>query len=346
MMNTEDKHKVYYYLNRLMSNTWAWFYIAIGSRGRGKTTSAWRWVLKRYLRYGEKFVWLRLTESPLKKMAGSRGATLIPKVIMEELGIESVRLSGTIIYIQQKGADYYEECGIMDAVSTFYTTKGSDFTDYTNIVLDEFNRESGEHKTFDIVRGFVNEIETIARTRTNVRVLMLANVIDEVSDILSIFGFQPKEYGLYKLRRKHCVIEYLEDSPEWIKYSKNSLARSLLDETGETKNSFENRAQVDYTTIRKYNNRYTPLYIFYLTNTQCVEFYAMGSSIVESGLLVDRKIRNENVPKFKFKATITANALYDKDIIDDIKNLLAINRLYFVNTIQRYNFILAFDTKK
>lgn len=44
-------NSMFYYLNKIMSYNPLvyWFYIVIGSRGRGKTVSAWRWVLKRFL---------------------------------------------------------------------------------------------------------------------------------------------------------------------------------------------------------------------------------------------------------------------------------------------------------
>lgn len=131
---------MYWYPNKLMSHdpSHYWFYIAIGSRGRGKTVSAWRWVLKRFLKHGELFIWLRLTDAPIKKMSRNSSATLIPKFLLEQLGIEGAFMKGATIFInvRESGELITKMVGIMDSISTYYTTKGNTMEDFTNVVFD------------------------------------------------------------------------------------------------------------------------------------------------------------------------------------------------------------------
>ena len=154
---------MYYYPTKLFSyNPLSyWFYICIGSRGRGKTVSAWRWVLRRFVKRGEMFIWLRLTDAPIKKMARNNSSTIVPKFILDQLGIDSIFIKGTTIYANFviDGKTVTKMVGIMDSISTFYTTKGNNMEAFTNVVFDEINSDISERNTFDVVSAFINQIE-------------------------------------------------------------------------------------------------------------------------------------------------------------------------------------------
>jgi hypothetical protein len=330
---------MFYYLNRVMSYSPLiyWFYIVIGSRGRGKTVSAWRWVLKRFLKYGELFVWLRLTDAPLKKMARNSSKTIVPKFLLEQLGIDSVFIKGSTVFINilKDGRTDTKMVGILDSISTFYTTKGNTMEEFTNVVFDEINREATERNTFDVTRAFINQIETIARLR-KMRVLMLGNTISDTSDILAMFNFIPKEFGIYKLTRRHAIIEYLEDSEEFKLQRKNSLAGALLGSDEATSQSFTNIALQGLDRTEKYAN-HRQMFIFHVDSTKAYGIYERKN---EEGWFVG-KVRGTTNQKYKISPFINCEGIYDMEIYKSFLELVGVNKVWYETAIIRQRFIVA-----
>lgn len=334
---------MYYYPNKLFSYDPKkyWFYICIGSRGRGKTVSAWRWVLRRFVKYGEMFIWLRLTDAPIKKMARNNSTTIVPKFILEQLGIDSIFIKGSTVYANfvEDGVTTTKMVGIMDSISTFYTTKGNNMEEFTNVVFDEINREISERNTFDVVRAFINQIESIARLR-HMRVLMLGNTISDTSDILSIFNFQPKEFGIYKLTRRRTIIEYLEDSEEFKKARKESLAGVLLGDNEEVSQSFVNKAVNLQNRIEKYN-QHKQLFIFFVDTTRSYGVYERKAASSGLGGLYIGEVRGTSYPKYKISPFLNCEGIYDMDIYKNFLELVGVNNIWYETTMIRQRFIVA-----
>ncbi len=337
-MSKSSYNKAYYYPTKLFSYDPKkyYYYICIGSRGRGKTVSAWRWVLKRFLKYGEKFVWLRLTESPIKKASRNQGQTLVPDFLLKQLGISNVIMKGTILYcvIRENNRLVTKMCGMMDAISTFYTTKGQNMDWLTNVVFDEINRESGERTTFDVTRAFINQIETIARMR-KIRVFMLGNTIEDTSEILSLFNFQPREFGIYKLTRRNCIIEYLEDSEEFKKKRKNSVVAKLLEGNKSASVSFFNKSSTFVDNVMKYSQQYKPIFNFYIN-----EYKRYGIYECNDGLYIG-DVRFTNKKSYKISPFLTVDAEYSSEIYNTFYDLISKNKIYYENTLERARFIKA-----
>ena len=230
------------YLNNrpVFGNNWARFFIFVGSRGCGKTFMSQNYCLRRFFKYGEKFLWLRLTEGATKKLLQRDGADFIDAKLMDKWNITKLEVKGDTVFLNGK-----EACKIL-ALSTFYNSKGvalngkldkgkskkplSELYDdaqltkelkktikkYKTIVLDEMNREKNEKKSFDICYAFTNQIETICRTDTDRRIIMAGNTLDEASDVLAgCFNFIPEKLGLYKLHNKKAIVYYADDSDEY-----------------------------------------------------------------------------------------------------------------------------------
>lgn len=335
---------LYYYPNRLFSYDPKkyWYYVCIGSRGRGKTVSAWRWVLKRFMKYGERFVWLRLTEAPIKKASRNQGSTLAPQFLLDQLGINELSMRGNIIYVKVTKNDKTREymAGAMDAISTFYTSKGQDMSGYTNVVFDEINRESGERSTFDITRAFINQIETIARLRI-IRVLMLGNTILDTSEILGLFNFQPKKFGIYKLTRKHCIIEYLDDTEAFKLARKNSMAGTLLGDNKEISASFTNVTAGYMDNVTKFLPNFKQIFIYYIADFKAYGIYEMK----KSGLFVG-EVRMPSQEKYKISPYLNCVGKYQKEIYEKFYELISQNLLYFESAAVRLRFLGALKNNR
>lgn len=344
---------MYYYPNKLFSYDPKkyWYYICIGSRGRGKTVSAWRWVLKRFLKHAEMFVWLRLTDAPIKKMAANSSSTMVPQFLLRQLGIESIFMKGATVFINviEEGIQVTKMVGIMDSISTFYTTKGNDMSSFDNVVFDEINREKAERNTFEVARSFINQIESIARFR-KIRVLMLGNTIDDASDILSIFNFQPKEFGIYKLTRRNTIVEYLDDSEEFKAQRKNSLAGMLLKDDSDVAVSFVNRVTKSVENTEKWNDKYKQLFIFYVDTYRAYGVYerrgaTKGDKGASEGLYIGT-VRNQDTPKYKISPFMTSEGLYMHEIYKNFLELIAVNKIWYETTLIRSRFIKALKTNR
>lgn len=256
--------KTMYYINRAVFGIVALFYVLIGARGCGKTFSTMNYCLRRFFKHGEKFLWLRLTESSVKNLLQCDAKDFIDSKLQEKWKIEKISVSGNTVYLNGK-----EACRVM-ALSTFYAMKGVALNKDTNevkvktrsvndsavkgqitktvkkfktIVLDEMNREKNEKRTFDICYAFVNQLENICRLDTNRRIILLGNTLDEASDIMAgCFNFIPNKFGIFKLKRKKCVIHYIEDSEEYKKAREKSIAGLLAS----NESTFTNKIQSDY----------------------------------------------------------------------------------------------------
>lgn len=346
---------MYYYPNRLLSYDPKkyFFYIAIGSRGRGKTVSAWRWVLKRFLKHGELFVWLRLTEAPIKKAARNQGTTLVPKFLLNQLGIVSITMKGTVLYAtlnDEEGRRVMKMIGVMDGISTFYSTKGNDLSLYTNIVFDEINRETTERNTFDVTRAFINQIENIARMRT-LRCLMLGNTIDDTSEILGLFNFQPKEFGIYRLTRRGAIVEYLDDSEEFKEARKNSLAGKLLGDNKEISSSFTNKTTTFRDNVIKFSpTRHKQIFRYYVGELRDFGVYetkatAKGDKGTSKALFVG-EVRDTKQNSYKISPFMNCEGIYNKDIYEMFYELISTNSIEFETTLIRSRFVKALKSNR
>lgn len=255
-----------YYSNRKIFGMKSLFYVLLGARGCGKTYSTMNYCLRKFFKKNEKFLWLRLTEASVKNLLQCDAKDFIDTKLQEKWKIESMSVKGNSVYINGK-----EACRIM-ALSTFYAMKGvalnkagkvsvknREMNDpaikgqitktvkkFKVIVLDEMNREKNEKRTFDICYAFVNQLENICRLDIDRRIILLGNTLDEASDILAgCFKFIPNKFGIYKLKRKKCIMHYIEDSEEYKKAREKSIAGLLAN----SESTFTNKIQSDYKLI-------------------------------------------------------------------------------------------------
>lgn len=177
------------------------------------------------------------------------------------------------------------------SLATFYNDKGSGYFDkdflndpnmYYNVCLDEMNREKSEKKSFDIVYSFTNQLENLVRsTKTRIRVICIGNTLEEASDLMCAFEFIPEEYGRYYLKKKRCVIDYIEPSEKYLNRRKGTIADILMPEAS----TFTNKIETDTSLI--YKGRLTkPTAIIKFAKSKDTWFTIWDSNII-------RKYNNE-----------------------------------------------------
>ena len=165
--------------------------IFIGGRGTGKTF----WALKNVILSGEKFVFLRDTQTVIDKVV--RGGNLFNPIMMVYPDFPRVDMladDGMYVFCHTDHEGIpVKNYGYIAALSTFKNLRGVDFSDVDTIVFDEFIPEVGSVTQKHQGTIFLNMYETVNRNREfegrpPVKIILLSNSNSVYSDILESFG--------------------------------------------------------------------------------------------------------------------------------------------------------------
>ena len=257
----------FYSIRSMLGYSWAYFLMLIGGREAGKSYATTDFFCGQWRKYGRPFYWLRLTDASQEKLLKNNAEKLIDPDIRRKYSLDLL-VHGDGVYEITKRAKPTEDnpkgrilekklMARVLALSTFYNDKGSGLFDkdflndpnmYYNICLDEMNREKNERKSFDILYAFTNQLENLVRsTKTRVRIICIGNYLEEASDILCAFNFIPEKFGRYKLKKKRCVIDYIEPSEAYKKRREGTVADILTPNAS----TFTNEIIVDSSLVYK-----------------------------------------------------------------------------------------------
>lgn len=233
---------------------------------------------------------MRISETSTKAMLANKAAKLVDPDLYRKYNLD----------LTTKGQDVFNRGKHFMTVvplSQFAKLKGvayfdKDYKGQYNIVLDEFQLETGEKRTsFDILYNFIGMIENIARnTKTNIRVFLMANTLAEASTILKAFNFIPNTFGRFYLKSKRCVVDNLEPTDEYLKDRKGSLTSIL---GGDAMSNYTNDLNQDrsmlyssriykITGMIKFNKDESTWYTIYDSNI--IRRYKKGEGIKEEGI--------------------------------------------------------------
>ena len=261
-----EKDQEWYSVRHMLSYAnWALFYILLGGREAGKSYSVTNFFCRQFVNKGIPFTWLRLTDKAASKLLNNNAEKLVDPDLRRKYNLDLVTSGNNVYHVTKRSEpDKNGKRKIIEkklfarvyALSTFYNDKGSifdkdflnDLTMRYNIAIDEFEREKGERNTFDITYSLVNQLENLVRsTKERTKIFFLGNTLEDASDILCAFNFIPEQFGIYKLKSKRCVIEYIEPSEAYLKRRKGTIADILMP----TASTFTNKINIDNTLVNK-----------------------------------------------------------------------------------------------
>lgn len=278
---------------------WAIFYILLGGREAGKSYSVTNFFVDQWKNKGIPFTWLRLTETQARKLLQNNAEKLVDPDLRRKYNLDLVTSGNNVYEVKRErkvtkhkdGTKEYKDVIVekklmarVYALSTFYTDKGSIFDkDFLqdpnmryNIAIDEFEREKGEKNTFDILYSLVNQLENLVRsTKDRMKIFFLGNTLEDASDILCAFNFIPEQFGIFKLKKKRCVIQNIEPSEAYKKRRKGTIADILMPDAS----TFTNKIDTDKTLINKCQLE-SPNYIIKFTKDKKDWFTVWNSNIV------------------------------------------------------------------
>lgn len=235
--------KEWYTIRALLGNQWANWFVMIGARERGKTFAVQDYVLRQYFNpksklYKVPFYWMRLNDIAVKNMLMNNGAKMFEPLLVTKYHLEGIKVRGDTVFLNGEKLCY------VFGLSVAYNNKGSALFDSknfkgANIIVDEVALEKGQKRTFDVCYNLKMQIENLVRSeRDNVKIFMMLNNTEECPEILAMFGFVPINFGVYKLKSRHCVIDYIPNNKAYEERRKKALANEIDTGTGNFTNKF------------------------------------------------------------------------------------------------------------
>lgn len=163
------------------------FNFIYGIRGAGKTYTGLQHYVKRYLRTGRRFMYLRRTEEELKNLTTRKDGRLFNHVQKEFPG-HALWAESNILHIDK------EICGYAQALSTARKLKSDALDNVDAILFDEFVIDKG-FQTYlpDEVTAFLELYETIARPGSrdyDVTCMFWGNAVTSANPYMDYFGLE------------------------------------------------------------------------------------------------------------------------------------------------------------
>ena len=223
-----------YYSSKKIREMNCQYNIIFGKRSNGKTFDALIHAVEDFYRTGKQFAYVRRWKEDI---TGSRASELFNSLINDGKGKNRIAdltggLYDTVLYRNRRWyltnlsdqADEKKSFSEMRpmafgfSLSDMEHDKGSSFPDITTIIFDEFTTRGYYLK--DEFAVFMNVISTIIRHRTDVKIYMLGNTVDQFCPYfneMGITGAKTMEQGTidvytYGNTNLRVAVEYCEDN--------------------------------------------------------------------------------------------------------------------------------------
>lgn len=199
----------------------------IGARGIGKSY-AWKvHPIKRFLKYGEQFIYLRRYKPELKKVGQYFDN------VKDEFPDTEFKVKGREFYIDGKLA------GWAIPLSTWQSEKSNAYPNVTNIIFDEFLREKDNSSYLpNEVDALLNLMDTVFRDRENCRTIALSNAVSVVNPYFLYFQLVPDINKRFN-SNENIVVE-IPDSKDFSEERRKTKFGKLIDGTSYGEMSLDN----------------------------------------------------------------------------------------------------------
>ena len=202
-----NKNNFYYSITDIMGYNALFNYI-IGERGVGKTFSAKEYVINKFIKKGEQFVYVRRYNTELEEAVGTSTKQKFFEQIITAGKFKEHKLTNTKDTFKIDG----KICGYAIALSTSMILKSTSFDKVTTIIFDEFIIDKGcYHYLPNEVEAFLELYETIARLR-NVKVLFLGNAISSSNPYFLYFDLSLPYNSTHKIfKNGEILVNYIKN---------------------------------------------------------------------------------------------------------------------------------------
>jgi len=267
----------------------------IGARGIGKSFAWKEHPIKRFIRHGEQFIYVRRYKPELKKI--SNYFTDIRKKFPEH----DLKVKGREFWIDGKLA------GWAIPLSAWQSEKSISYEGVSTIVFDEFIREKDNSGYLtNEVEALLNLMDTVFRTRDNVRCVCLSNAVSVVNPYFLYFNLLPdvsKRFNAYS----DIVIE-IPESRDFAEERRKTRFGRLIDGTEYGGMSLDNEFVNDSETFIQKRTKESRFQF-------CVIYKGMEMGVwvdLHEGLMF---LSNDHDPNTKLKYAMTADDLTENTLL-------------------------------
>jgi hypothetical protein len=217
---------LYYNPNKMLSYNRILNFV-IGARGIGKSY-AWKvHPIKRFLKYGEQFIYLRRYKPELKKVN-----QYFDNVKEEFPGIE-LKVKGREFYVNGKLA------GWAIPLSSWQSEKSNAYPNVSTIIFDEFLREKDNSGYMpNEVSALLNLMDTVFRDRENCRCVALSNAVSVVNPYFLYFNLIPNINK--RFNANESILIETPDSKDFSEERRKTRFGKLIDGTDYGEMSLDN----------------------------------------------------------------------------------------------------------
>lgn len=224
----------FYSYDKLMSYN-AFLNFIIGERGVGKTYGAKMHVIKRFLKTGEEFAYIRRYKEELKSSVGNDKEPRFFKQVAHEFPDHTFKNTKTTLYINDR------VCGYALPLSTAHILKSASYDKVKWIIYDEFIIDKGVYRYLtNEVEQMLDLIETLARLR-DIRVLFLGNAISSTNPYFIYFNLSlPYNSDIKRFKDGLILVNYIKNI-EYREFKKETKFGKLIEGTKYSEYAIDNK---------------------------------------------------------------------------------------------------------
>lgn len=230
-----SKQEKWYSCNRLLSHN-AFISMVMSPRGNGKTYDGKKLIIKNFLKDGSQSVYVRRKKTEIDEVKNN-----FWKDIQEEFPNHEFTVEGTVGFIDGKEVVYFIP------LSTSTNKKSTAYPKVKLIIFDEYivtKSTYNDYITNEMVL-FLDLIETVFRSRTNGRVLLLANAVSYVNPFFSFFDIVPRENERFTKYKDGLICLEQFKSDVFMEEKKLTPFGRLIEGTDYAKYAIENEVLED-----------------------------------------------------------------------------------------------------
>lgn len=213
--------------------------MVLSNRGGGKTFDMTRWCIDDFKRKGAQAVWVRRYQTEIDEML-LNGKFF--DAVRQYYPDDELKIDGNVGRINGEVAIYFI------ALSTSRQLKSNNYPFVNKIIFDEFIIDKGRVTYLkNEVEVFLDLYETVARTRDNVRAVLLANAVTIVNPYFLFFNVKPDIDKRFTVNGQVCI-ELFTDR-DFVEAKKKSRFGQLVDGTRYSDYAIENKWLLDNETF-------------------------------------------------------------------------------------------------
>lgn len=213
--------------------------MVLSNRGGGKTFHMTRWAIDDFKKSGAQCVWVRRYQTEVDEML-LNGKFF--DAVRSYYPDDELKVEGSLGYVNGEVAIYFI------ALSTSRQLKSNNYPLVNKIIFDEFIIDKGRVTYLkNEVEVFLDLYETVARTRDNVRAVLLANSVTIVNPYFLFFKIKVDTGKRFTVKGQVCV-ELFTDS-DFIEMKKRSRFGQLIDGTRYGNYAIDNKWLLDNDTF-------------------------------------------------------------------------------------------------